>query len=720
MRTPCNAAGFSNKGVLVWSFNRLSVRAQLMLLVVAVSLPALGLLAVHLEKGRQTARQVAFERVRVLARGTAGALEALLRDHAAVLERIARRPQVRALDGSACDPIITEFVRLYPEFTNLVVQDLTGQNDCSFLTEKITRAQLQEVPGFKEALGMGGMTVGGANIGPLSGRWISVLFYPVRDAQDSTAGLISLPMDLEQLGQRILGAVPPGALVLVIDRAGRIVLRSQDAATWMGRQVPEPMRTLTVGPSEGVEQIVSIDGVSRLFAFAPVERAGWSVLAGVPTAQVFADSDAAFAQGGLWTLAILVLAFGLAWRIGRGIVRPIKVLSLAAAHVADGLASTRVPVHRAPRELETVAKQFNHMLDARERALTRLQASEERFRTLAELSSDWYWEQDAQYRFVRFDGRVLKGTGIPSEEYVGKTRWELPAQNLGLDDWAQHRALLDGHQPFRNFEILRRGRDGQEYWGLVSGTPIVDDLGDFCGYRGVGTDITERKRLEQERLRLSLHIEELSRRMVQTQEEMQRRFARELHDRTSPNLAALRINLDIITRASPQERASADFAGRVEDTQALIADTTVSVREICAQLHPPAFDCGGLLVAVQNYAQQFSRRTGVAVHIECTPGGARLAHDLELTLFRIVQEFLTNSAKHAQASSVRLLLQLDSRPVVLVASDDGVGFDVETALASRHRAGLGLIHMRETTEFAGGRFTLQSAPGHGTRICVEI
>jgi hypothetical protein len=110
---PCNTAGCSNKGVLVWSFNRLSVRAQLMLLVVAVSVPMLGLLAYHLEKGRQTARQVALERVRVLARGTAGGLETLLRDHAAVLERIALRPQVRALDASACDPIITEFVRLY-------------------------------------------------------------------------------------------------------------------------------------------------------------------------------------------------------------------------------------------------------------------------------------------------------------------------------------------------------------------------------------------------------------------------------------------------------------------------------------------------------------------------------------------------------------------------------------------------------------------------------
>ena len=470
---------FCDKGRFVWSFHRLSVRAQLLLLVVAVSVPLLGLLAFHLEKGRQTARHVAYEQVRMLARNAASSLDALLGDHQTVLERIARRPQVMALDGNVCDPIITEFVRLYPEFTNLVVQDRAGQNDCSFLAQKITPAQLQVVPGFQDAWSRGTMTVGGATLGPLSGRWISVLFYPVRDGQGRTTGMINLPMDLEHLRQRVMAAVPPGALVLVLDKAGRIVLRSQDGAAWMGRLVPEPMHQLATGPQEEGEPVFSIDGVARLFAVASVERAGWSVLAGVPAAQVFADSDVAFAQGGLWTLAILALAFGLAWRIGRGIVQPIESLSLAAAHVADGLASTRVQVQRAPRELETVAKQFNHMLDARERALTRLQASEERFRTLAELSSDWYWEQDAQYRFVRFDGRVLKGTGIPSEEYVGKTRWDLPAQNLGPDDWAQHRALLDGHQPFRNFEILRRGRDGQEYWGLVSGTPIVDDLGDF-------------------------------------------------------------------------------------------------------------------------------------------------------------------------------------------------------------------------------------------------
>lgn len=702
------------------SFYRLSVRWQLMLLLVVVLVPVLGVLFFHLENGRQTARNFASERVRILAHATADNLDNLLRDHEGVLGRIARRPMVMALDAQACDPIIPEFVKLYPEFTNIVVQDLAGHNDCSFLDKKITRDQLRAIPGYDAALGGHGMTVGDGTLGPLSGRWISVLFHPVRDAGGRATGLISLPMDLIQLGERLLGGLPQGALVVVYDKSGHILLRSRDSQAWVGKPVPAEWIPLAAARRADGAVATSADGVRRLFAFAPVERAGWTVVAGVPTADVFADSNAAFATGSLLALLILALALGLAWRIGRGIVRPIDALSRAAMDVAAGRTSARVQMDSGPRELWAVAQQFNGMLDARERALSGLRESEERFRTLADLSSDWYWEQDADYRFVRFDGRVLDGTGIPGEGYVGKTRWELPALNLTQADWDRHRAVLEARQPFRGFEILRLGPDGKERWGAVSGTPILDAQGRFCGYRGVGADITERKRLEQERLRLSLHIEELSRRMVQSQEEIRRRFSRELHDRTSPNLAALRINLDIITKATPAERSTAEFAGRVEDTQALIEDTTISVREICAELHPPVIDCGGLLGVVRSYAQQFARRTGLQVTVECPHGEVRLAHDLELALFRIVQEALTNSAKHAQARTVTVLLQLDTRPLVVIVTDDGVGFDVEQAMRSRHTAGLGLINMRETAEFAGGRFTLQSAPGHGTRICVEI
>lgn len=98
----------------------------------------------------------------------------------------------------------------------------------------------------------------------------------------------------------------------------------------------------------------------------------------------------------------------------------------------------------------------------------------------------------------------------------------------------------------------------------------------------------------------------------------------------------------------------------------------------------------------------------------------RLAPDLELALFRVVQEALTNAAKHAHARSITVQLQLQDRPLRICIADDGVGFDVEQVMRERRTAGLGLINMRETTEFAGGRFSLESAPGQGTRICVEI
>ena len=166
--------------VPVWRFSRLSVRAQLMLLLVAVLLPVLGVLLYHLAHGRQMARDFASERVRLLAQTTAASLEHVLRDHEAVLQRIAQRPMVMALDGQACDPIIVEFVKLYPEFTNLVVQDLAGRNDCSYLSQKITRDQLSGIPGFRDAINRTSMSVGGLRWGPCPGAGFRCCSIPSR------------------------------------------------------------------------------------------------------------------------------------------------------------------------------------------------------------------------------------------------------------------------------------------------------------------------------------------------------------------------------------------------------------------------------------------------------------------------------------------------------------------------------------------------------------
>ena len=141
----------------------------------------------------------------------------------------------------------------------------------------------------------------------------------------------------------------------------------------------------------------------------------------------------------------------------------------------------------------------------RKEAEMRLQESEARFRSLTDLSSDWYWETDEHYRFTRFNG-YLEGENSPAQDYsLGRTRWDLGAVNLTEADWEAHRQVLNARQTFRDFEIQRMNANGQTYWISVSGMPMFDADGRFRGYRGIGSNITQRKRAEDETQRLAFY-----------------------------------------------------------------------------------------------------------------------------------------------------------------------------------------------------------------------
>jgi PAS domain S-box-containing protein len=132
----------------------------------------------------------------------------------------------------------------------------------------------------------------------------------------------------------------------------------------------------------------------------------------------------------------------------------------------------------------------------RRRAEESLRESEQRFRVLTELSADFYWEQDEEYRFVKRVGQLWERRAYPSAEVMGKTRWELPSLNMGAEDWERHRADLEARREFRNLEVERPLPGGGTRWISTAGRPIFDDQGRFRGYRGVGSDITERKLAE--------------------------------------------------------------------------------------------------------------------------------------------------------------------------------------------------------------------------------
>ncbi len=236
---------------------------------------------------------------------------------------------------------------------------------------------------------------------------------------------------------------------------------------------------------------------------------------------------------------------------------------------------------------------------------------------------------------------------------------------------------------------------------------------------GTVQDITERKKLEHQREADALRLAELSRHVVAVQEEERRRLAGELHDRTSPNLAAASLNLGMIAADLPP-RLSDGIESRLADTRALLAETIAGIRDVCADLRPATLDYAGLPHALREYAEQVSRRTGIAVKVSGEIPAGRLNADSESMLFRITQEALTNCAKHAQASAVSIELSLGNPHAVLTISDNGAGFDPKALGQPGHRPGLGLLTMRERVEFAGGKFSLESAPGRGTRIRVEI
>jgi diguanylate cyclase (GGDEF)-like protein/PAS domain S-box-containing protein len=139
----------------------------------------------------------------------------------------------------------------------------------------------------------------------------------------------------------------------------------------------------------------------------------------------------------------------------------------------------------------------------RARAEQALRDSEARFRSLTALSSDWYWEQDAEFRFVRLEGRHVSGDASAFDNELGKTSWELGFDIEG--GWDAHRALLAAHQPFHDVVIHRRFADGQQRFLRISGEPILDADGRFGGYRGVGRDVTPQKLAEERIQYLATH-----------------------------------------------------------------------------------------------------------------------------------------------------------------------------------------------------------------------
>jgi PAS domain S-box-containing protein len=326
----------------------------------------------------------------------------------------------------------------------------------------------------------------------------------------------------------------------------------------------------------------------------------------------------------------------------------------------------------------------------------------------------WTAQPDGAVDFL--NQRYLQYTGLSLEQAIAEPTRAMHPEELPpiMAKWS---AAVAAGEPYEGEMRLRRA-DGEYRWFLVRTVPLRDEQGKIVKWYGASIEIEDRKRAEQRSRQAAEELQALSRRLVELQESERKALARELHDRLGETLTALSINLAML-KESVQGDARA--TARVEDSAALVKSTAAGMENIVAELRPPMLDDHGFAAAIGWYAKQFTRRTGVAVSVQASEPDERLAPEVEMALFRVVQEALTNVAKHARAEHVALTLRRSASEFVMSIVDDGVGLTKSAQALEPQNPALGLVTMRERAQAVGGAFKVESLPdGVGTRLTVRV
>jgi signal transduction histidine kinase len=225
--------------------------------------------------------------------------------------------------------------------------------------------------------------------------------------------------------------------------------------------------------------------------------------------------------------------------------------------------------------------------------------------------------------------------------------------------------------------------------------------------------LTEQRGREEQ---IASDLQRLSARLVHAQEEEQRRIARELHDEVGQMLSAVKMELAVAGRTLDRTGNGADL---LRDAHSSVDSALRTVRDLSRLLHPSALDDLGLVAALESQVTDFRRRHGITIDFFHVGIDGRQGDETERAVYRIVQEALTNIARHAHARTAHVLLSADAHSCRVVIEDDGIGFDVADAERPGRRRGLGLLGIRERVSHLHGTVTVDSGPA-GTRIEVTL
>ena len=334
-----------------------------------------------------------------------------------------------------------------------------------------------------------------------------------------------------------------------------------------------------------------------------------------------------------------------------------------------------------------------------------MRESTESFHQVAISAPVMLWVSDCNKLCTYFNDAWLAFTGRSMEQELGNG-WAEGVHPEDIDRCLSiYTEAFDKRERFQMEYRLRR-HDGEFRTILDVGVPKVTPEGVFSGYIGSAIDVTEQKIAQAA-------LSGLSHRLMGAQEEERARIARELHDDFCQRLISVSIQLHVFGESLPS--SATGMRVRVQDFSRQVGDIARGVQGISYQLHSIKLQQLGLVSAAADLCREVSEQRSVTIDFSHRDVPDSLPKDVALALFRVLQEALTNAAKHSRARCFSVALDVSWDEIHLEVIDDGIGFEPQ-AITS----GLGLISMRERLRLVNGDVVVESGPGTGTRICARV
>ena len=392
----------------------------------------------------------------------------------------------------------------------------------------------------------------------------------------------------------------------------------------------------------------------------------------------------------------------------------------AAADLTEAIRALQAQINRYKgngREREGTLDSLDDLIECAaraigvlERAEQALRATQERYRLVTEDSQELITLIDSQGAILYASPSHFRVLGHASRDLAGRSFFNL----VHLEDAGQVRRLVQelvqsGGRRTAEFRLKKSAGGWLEFEASLAATV---EAGARSRLLISARDITERQRAEE-----ALH--RLSGRLIQLQDEERRRIARELHDSTAQSLAALSMNLEAFDSSlafTPAQRQS------LAESASLATQCLREIRTLSYLLHPPQPDDFGLPSALTWYVAGFTKRSGIQVRLEVPADLPRLPQDVEMTLFRLVQECLSNIHRHSGSSTADIRIDLEAQQVRLLVQDQGRGIPasiLDHLNDSLADLGVGIAGMRERVRQLGGRLEIQSH-GQGTTVKARL